>query len=239
MPLEFSEKAHQQIDRLLARYPNRQATLLGVLYVAQDEFGFLSDEALELVSRTLDLPLSHVFGVATFYTLFLRQPPARYPLHVCTNLGCTLRGGHDVLRYLEKRLGIAPGQTTPDGLFSLSEEDGLGGCAHAPTMTCGPHHYVSLTPEKVDRIVRDLRRQASEAGPHHPSAQLASAQGVSTLPDCGSAGSGYRETPGLKIVTKNFGVRDIQKLEVYRTKGGWEAFEKALGMGREKLVEEV
>ena len=239
MPLEFSEKAHQQIDRLLARYPNRQATLLGVLYVAQDEFGFLSDEALELVSRTLDLPLSHVFGVATFYTLFLRQPPARYPLHVCTNLGCTLRGGHDVLRYLEKRLGIAPVQTTPDGLFSLSEEDGLGGCAHAPTMTCGPHHYVSLTPEKVDRIVRDLRRQASEAGPHHPSAQLASAQGVSTLPDCGSAGSGYRETPGLKIVTKNFGVRDIQKLEVYRTKGGWEAFEKALGMGREKLVEEV
>ena len=239
MPLEFSEKAHQQIDRLLARYPNRQATLLGVLYVAQDEFGFLSDEALELVSRTLDLPLSHVFGVATFYTLFLRQPPARYPLHVCTNLGCTLRGGHDVLRYLEKRLGIAPGQTTPDGLFSLSEEDGLGGCAHAPTMTCGPHHYVSLTPEKVDRIVRDLRRQASEAGPHHPSAQLASAQGVSTLPDCGSAGSGYRETPGLKIVTKNFGVRDIQKLEVYRTKGGREAFEKALGMGREKRVEEV
>ena len=239
MPLEFSEKAHQQIERLLTRYPTRQATLLGVLYVAQDEFGFLSEEALELVSRTLDLPPSHVFGVATFYTLFQREPPARYPLRVCTNLGCTLRGGHDVLHHLERRLGIAPGQSTPDGLFSLSEEDGLGGCAYAPTMTCGLHHYVNLTPEKVDRIVEDLRRQASEAVPHGPSLPLAPAQGASLLPDCGSAGSGYRETPGLRIVTKNFGVPDIRKLDVYLAHGGWQAFQKALGMGREKVVEEV
>jgi NADH:ubiquinone oxidoreductase subunit F (NADH-binding)/NADH:ubiquinone oxidoreductase subunit E len=239
MALEFSEKAHQQIERLLTRYPTRQATLLGALYVAQDEFGFLSEEALELVSRTLDIPLSHVFGVATFYSLFLRQPPARYPLHVCTNLGCTLRGGHDVLHHLEKSLGIEPGQTTPDGLFSLSEEDGLGGCAHAPTMTCGSHHYVSLTPEKVDRIVADLRRQASETEPHHPSSPLAPAQGASTLPACGGVGSGYREMPGLKIVTRNFGVPDIQKLDVYRAQGGWQAFTKALGMGREKVLEEV
>jgi len=239
MTLEFSEKARQQIERLLACYPTRQATLLGVLYVAQDEFGYLSDQALELVSRTLDLPLSHVFGVATFYTLFLRQPPARYPLHVCTNLGCTLRGGHDVLRHLEKRLGIEPGQTTPDGLFSLGEEDGLGGCAYAPTMTCGPHHYVSLTHDKVDKLIDELRRQANETGPHQPSSPLVPAPGVSTLPACGTSGSGYRETPGLKIVTKNFGVPDIQKLEVYRARGGWQAFEKALGMGRDKVVDEV
>jgi hypothetical protein len=79
MPLEFSEKAHQQIERLLKCYPTRQATLLGVLYVAQDEFGFLSEEALELVSRTLDLPLSHVFGVATFYTLFCASRPPAFP----------------------------------------------------------------------------------------------------------------------------------------------------------------
>jgi NADH-quinone oxidoreductase subunit F len=239
MPLEFSEQARQQIDRLLTRYPTRQATLLGVLYVAQDEFGFLSDEALELVARTLDLPLSHVFGVATFYTLFLRQPPARYPLHVCTNLGCSLRGGHDVLRHLEKRLGIAPGQTTPDGLFSLGEEDGLGGCAYAPTMTCGPHHYVSLTHERVDKLIDELQRQASEAGPHRPSRPLAPAPGASTLPDCAGTGSGYRQTPGLRIVTKNFGVPGIQKLDVYLANGGWQAFGKALDMGREKVVAEV
>ena len=239
MPLEFSEKARQQIERLLTRYPTRQATLLGVLYVAQDEFGFLSDQSLELVARTLGLPLSHVYGVATFYTLFLRQPPARFPLHVCTNLGCSLRGGHDVLRHLEKRLGIAPGQTTPDGLFSLGEEDGLGGCAYAPTMTCGPHHYVSLTHEKVDQVIDDLRRQASEAGPQAPSLPLAPAQGASTLPACTGSGSGYRQTPGIRIVTKNFGVPDIRKLDVYVANGGWQAFGKALGMGREQVVAEV
>jgi len=137
--------------------------------------------------------------VATFYSLFLRQPPARYPLHVCTNLGCTLRGGHDVLRYLEKRLGITSGQATPDGLFSLSEEDGLGGCAHAPTMTCGLHHYVSLTPGKVDRIVDELLRQASEASSSPLSSPPVPAQGVPTLPDCGSAGSGTARLQGSRL----------------------------------------
>ena len=124
MPLEFSEKAQKQIERLLTRYPTRQATLLGVLYVAQDEFGYLSDEALELVSRTLDLPLSHVFGVATFYTLFLRQPPARYPLHVCTNLGCSLRGGHDVLRHLESAWASRPARPRPTGFSAWAKRMG-------------------------------------------------------------------------------------------------------------------
>jgi NADH-quinone oxidoreductase subunit F len=239
MPLEFSAQARQQIDRLLTRYPTRQATLLAVLYLAQDEFSYLSDEALELVARTLDLPLSHVFGVATFYSMFMRQPPARFPLHVCTNLGCSLRGGHDVLHHLEKRLGIAPGQTTPDGLFSLNEEDGLGGCAYAPTMTCGPHHYVSLTPERVDRIIDELRRTSAQADAAHRSLPLDPAEGAATLPVCGTTGSGYRETPGLKIVCKHFGIPDIHKLEVYLAHGGWQAFGKALGMGRQAVVDEV
>jgi NADH-quinone oxidoreductase subunit F len=239
MPLEFSAKARQEIEKLFTRYPRRQATLLPVLYVAQDEFGYLSDEVMALVARTLDLPVSHVYGVVTFYSLFERHPPARYPLRVCTNLGCTLRGGSDILHHLEKRLGIRPGQTTSDGLFSLHEEDGLGGCAYAPTMTCGPHHYVGLTPERVDRILDELRRDAGHEDKSHHSLRLAPVEGVSVLPGCSSSDSGYRPTPGEKVICKNIGFPDIQKIEVYQARGGWKAFEKALGMGRQTVVDEV
>jgi NADH-quinone oxidoreductase subunit F len=238
MPLEFSAQARQQIERLFTRYPTKQATLLAVLYLAQDEFGYLSNEAMELVAQTLELPFSHVYGVATFYTMFLRQPPARFPLHVCTNLGCGVRGGHDILHHLERRLGIAPGQTTPDGLFSLHEDDGLGGCEHAPGMSCGSQHYPNLTPERVDRIIDELQRSASQPGAAHPSLPVAAAEGAVTLPACGS-GSGFRETPGLRIVTKHLGIPDIKKLEVYLANGGWQAFGKALGLGRQAVVDEV
>jgi NADH-quinone oxidoreductase subunit F len=236
MSLAFSEKARQEIERLTSRYPTRQATLLPVLHLAQDEFGYLSDEAMTLVASSLGLPYSHVYGVVTFYTLFQRQPPARYPLRVCTSLGCTLGRGSDILHHLEKRLGIHAGQTTSDGLFSLSEEDGLGGCESAPSMTCGPHRYVNLTLERVDQILDDLRREAG----HLNSSQhaLAPVQGEANPSPCDSTG-GYQATPGEKIVCKNFGVPDIQNIEVYRSRGGWKSFEKALGMGRQAVVDEV
>src|SRR5256885_7747733 len=90
MALEFSAQARQQIDRLLTRYPNKQAALLPVLHVAQDEFGYLPDEALELVAKTLELPPSHVYGVITFYTMFHRQRTGGNHLMVCTNVSCML-----------------------------------------------------------------------------------------------------------------------------------------------------
>ena len=162
MALEFSAQAKQQIDRLLTRYPNKQAALLPVLHVAQDEFGYLPDEALELVARTLEVPPSHVFGVVTFYTMFHRQRTGANHLMVCTNVSCMLRGGFEILDHVEKKLGIKAGQTTTDGAFSIIEEECLAACANAPMMICGTDYFLDLTPAKVDVILDDLRKRYNE-----------------------------------------------------------------------------
>jgi NADH-quinone oxidoreductase E subunit len=159
MPVEFSAQARQQIDRLLTRYPNKQAALLPVLHVAQDEFGHLPDEVLELVAKTLDLPPSHVFGVITFYTMFHRARTGSNHLMVCTNVSCMLRGGYEILHHVQDRLGIKPGETTPDGAFTLIEEECLAACANAPMMICGTDYYLDLTPAKVDVILGDLKKR--------------------------------------------------------------------------------
>jgi NADH-quinone oxidoreductase E subunit len=162
MALEFSAQAKQQIDRLLTRYPTKQAALLPVLHVAQDEFGYLPDEALDLVARTLELPPSHVFGVVTFYTMFQRQRTGANHLMVCTNVSCMLRGGYEILEHCEKKLGIKSGQTTTDGAFSIIEEECLAACANAPMMICGTDYFLDLTPAKVDVILDDLRKRFNE-----------------------------------------------------------------------------
>jgi NADH-quinone oxidoreductase E subunit len=162
MALEFSVQAKQQIDRLLTRYPTKQAALLPVLHVAQDEFGYLPDEALDLVAKTLELPPSHVYGVITFYTMFHRARTGTNHLMVCTNVSCQLKGGYDILEHIEKKLDIKTGETTPDGAFTLIEEECLAACANAPMMICGTDYFLDLTPAKVDVILDDLRKKHAE-----------------------------------------------------------------------------
>jgi NADH-quinone oxidoreductase E subunit len=162
MPLEFSPQSRQQIDRLLSQYPNRQAALLPVLHVAQDQFGHLPDEALELVAKTLELAPAHVYGVITFYTMFHREKHGRNELLVCTNVSCMLRGGYDILHHIERKLGIKAGETTPDGAFTVVEEECLAACANAPMMICGTDYFLDLTPQKVDTILDDLRKRWQE-----------------------------------------------------------------------------
>jgi NADH-quinone oxidoreductase E subunit len=159
MALDFSAPAKQQIERLRSRYPTSQAALLPVLHVAQDEFGHLSDEAIELVAKTLALPPAHVFGVVTFYTMFHREPRGANELMVCTNVSCMLRGAYGILNHIEKKLGCKAGETSADGAFTLIEEECLAACANAPMMVCGQEYYLDLTPEKVDKVLDELKKR--------------------------------------------------------------------------------
>jgi NADH-quinone oxidoreductase E subunit len=172
MALDFSATAKQQIERLRTRYPTSQAALLPVLHVAQDEFGHLSDEAIELVAKTLSLAPAHVFGVVTFYTMFHREPHGANELMVCTNVSCMLRGAYGILGHIEKRLGVKAGETTADGAFHLVEEECLAACANAPMMICGPEYYLDLTPEKVDRALDDLKKRWLERKKAQPAAAV-------------------------------------------------------------------
>jgi NADH-quinone oxidoreductase E subunit len=169
MPVDFSEPTKNQIERILSRYPGKQAALLPVLHVAQEEFGDLRPEVMDLVARTLDVSPAHVHGVVTFYTMFHERPHGTHELMVCTNVSCMLRGGYEILHHVEKRLGIKAGETTPDGAFTLVEEECLAACANAPMMICGPDYYLDLNTQKVDGILDDLRK-SHEARRRDPTA---------------------------------------------------------------------
>jgi NADH:ubiquinone oxidoreductase subunit E len=126
------------------------------LHLAQKEFGHLSDDALRAVAAAVDLPYPHVYGVATFYTMFRREPAGKNVLRVCTNISCMLRGGYDVLAAFERRLGIEVGGSTPE--FHLVEEECIAACANAPAVICGTRYFLDVTPQQVDEIIEFLRK---------------------------------------------------------------------------------
>jgi NADH-quinone oxidoreductase subunit F len=227
MALELSAQTQQMIDRLRGRYPNAQAALIPALHVIQDEVGHLSDEALATVSRLLDLPLSHVFGVVTFYTMFRRTPPARHRLHVCSNIGCVVKSGYDALYRAQQRLGIRPGQATADGIFSLDEDDDMIGCEHGASVVDGGTRHRDLSAVDFDRLLEDLRDKPQVGGSHAHAAPPMDTLAV------------FRGGEGEKVVTKNIGVAGIRDLGTYQARGGWQAFKKALGMQRPAIVDEV
>lgn len=166
MPLALSPEAQKRIAEVRRHYPTAQAACLPALHIAQDDFGHLSDEALKLVATTLGLPEAHVFGVATFYTMYHRKPVGRHVLMMCTNVSCMLTGGVETLRKLEQKLGIKAGETTPDGEFTLIEEECLAACADGPAMICGHRYFLRLTQDKVDQALGECRKLPPSHG--HP-----------------------------------------------------------------------
>jgi NADH:ubiquinone oxidoreductase subunit E len=156
MSLEFSPEAQQKIEALAARYPSKQPVVLAALHLAQKEFGHLSDDALRCVAKALDLPYAHVYGVATFYTMFRRTPGGTNTIRVCTNISCMLRGAYDVLGAFEKNLGLAKGESNKD--FTLVEEECIAVCANAPAVLCGTQYFLDVEPGQVPEIVSTLRK---------------------------------------------------------------------------------
>jgi NADH:ubiquinone oxidoreductase subunit E len=162
MSLEFSADATKKIAALCERYQvsgSKKPVVLAALHLAQKDFGHLSEDAMRLVARTLDLPYAHVYGVATFYTMFRLEPGGVQTIRVCTNISCMLRGGYDVLAAFENKLGFKQGMSNKQ--FSLVEEECIAACANAPCAVVGTKYLLDITPEQVGKIVDDLT-----ANPH-------------------------------------------------------------------------
>ena len=153
--LEFSAQAKQKLSALRARYPSSQPVVLAALHLAQKEHGDLRDDVLRLVAAALDLPYAHVYGVATFYTMFRRTPGGVNTLRVCTNISCMLRGAYDVLSAFEAELGLGRGQSNQH--FTLIEEECIAACANAPAVVCGTRYFLDVKPDQVAGIVAELK----------------------------------------------------------------------------------
>jgi NADH-quinone oxidoreductase subunit E len=155
--IAFSEAALKELHEIVGRYPTRQAALLPALWMAQREFGWISPQAEQYVAELLQLPVAHVAGVVSFYTMFYRQPVGRWHLEVCGNLSCRLRGAAEIIECVRDKLKIGLGETTADGKFTLSEVECLASCGSAPMLQLnhGPF-YENLTPESMVRLIDEL-----------------------------------------------------------------------------------
>lgn len=159
----LSNEAQEEIKNIISRYSVKRSAILPALWIAQREYGYLSEEAMRSVAGLLDLNPTQVFEVATFYTLYSLKPVGKYVLQVCRTLSCALCGATEIIRHLEKKLGIREGETTPDGLFTLKTVECLAACGAAPAMQVNADYYENLTPERVDKILHDLATQGKSA----------------------------------------------------------------------------
>ena len=149
---EFEAK----VDRVVARYPEPKAALLPILWLVQRTTGWVDLDAEAWIAKRVDVSPAHVHGVVTFYTMYKRRPWGRYHLQVCTTLSCMLRGCDDIVGHLERKLGIRPGETTPDGRFSLVKVECLGSCGTAPMLQLNDDYHENLTIESLDRLLDGL-----------------------------------------------------------------------------------
>jgi NADH-quinone oxidoreductase subunit E len=157
MAFEFSPETLKQFDEVVSRYPEKKSAILPVLYMAQKEFGHLSQEAIEYVAKLMDIPAARLYGIVTFYTMLNMQPVGRHHLQICRTLPCALRGSERITNYLKKKLGINLGETTPDGEFTLSEVECLASCGTAPVMQINDDYCENLSEEKIEKIFETLK----------------------------------------------------------------------------------
>jgi NADH-quinone oxidoreductase subunit E len=148
----------QAIDEILQRYEAKPTALIMILQDIQKHYRYLMRDALELVSRRMELPLAQIYGVATFYKAFSLTPKGRHHVCVCTGTACHVRGARVIIDKLETELGIRPGQTSSDMEYSIETVNCLGACALGPLVTFDEEFHGNMTGPKVDRMLRRQRR---------------------------------------------------------------------------------
>ena len=164
MNVEFSQEKLQEVQRIINFYPEgkQKSAVIPVLHLAQEEFGgWLSSETMDYVASLLQLEPIEVYEVATFYSMYNLKPVGKYLFEVCQTGPCMINGSDEIVKYIYDKLGIKPGETSEDGMFTLKTVECLGACGYAPMMQMGKDYREHLTKEKVDAIVEECRNNVA------------------------------------------------------------------------------
>ena len=148
---------YEQLDAFIASLPTTKGELIRVLHTAQGIFGYLPKEVQIYVAKRLNVPVSKVYGVVSFYSFFTMKPKGEYDISVCMGTACYVRGAEAVLEELKKRLNVEVGGTTPDGKFSLRSLRCVGACGLAPVVMIGEKVYGRVTPDMVPEILAECK----------------------------------------------------------------------------------
>ncbi len=163
--IKFSEETLALVHKMMKRYPEgkHKSALLPVLHIAQAEFGgWLSPDTMDYVASILKIKPVEVYEVASFYSMYNLKPVGKCLLEVCRTSSCWVRGAEDVVKHLEKKLGIKEGETTADGMFTIKTVECLGSCGTAPMMQVGASYHENLTLEKVNTLLDNYRAEGKQ-----------------------------------------------------------------------------
>lgn len=162
--IQFSDTSLAKVAEIISRYPEgrQKSALLPVLHLAQEEFGgWLDVPVMDYVASLLSIEPIEVYEVASFYTMYNLKPVGKYVFEVCQTGPCMLNGSDNIIAYIKEKLGIGPGETTADGMFTLKPAECLGACGYAPMMQLGKFYREHLTKEKVDAIIEECRAKVN------------------------------------------------------------------------------
>ena len=211
-----------KFNELAGRYPIKRSALIPMMLYAQDQFGSLSDEILQEIATRLDLNMIQVEETLSYYSMLRRKPAGRNHIQVCTNISCMLRGGNELYKHVQKRLGIGNKEVSASGTFSLEEVECIGACTGAPAMQVNYDFYEDLDADKVDAIFEQLQDSKKPK------------------PSAVTAGALHDRAPGeVPVISRLFGVPNSTKIDVYRKHEGYQALEKALKMTPDQIIDEV
>ncbi len=233
--MPFTPQLEAKFQTLLGRYPLRRSALVPMLLYAQDEAGYLSHETVEEIARRFELTVLEVESVISYYSMLRTRPAGKHHVQVCTNISCQLRGGEQLFAHAKQRLGIAPGEITPDGKFSLEEVECIGACSWAPAVQVNYQYHLDVTPERFDQLVERLASNGTESGAdaQTPRPSEAAPGSSPSSPNPGAAQDG-------RVLTRRFDLPTSASIETYLANEGYTALEKALGqMTPEAVIEEV
>ncbi len=159
MEIEFNQEELERVNTIISKYPEKQAALMPILWLAQKKWGWISPDVMKYIANLLDLSYAHVEGVATFYTMYFKKPMGKYHLQVCTNVSCLLKNGDSIYKHVSEKLNIGNMETTSDGLFSLEEVECMGACGGAPMIAVNEDYYENMDLEKVDKLIDELKNK--------------------------------------------------------------------------------
>ena len=231
---------------IIARYPRPKSALIPLLHLAQEQDGYVAEDAMAHIAELIGVTPAEVLGTCSFYEMFKREPVGEYLVNVCTNISCMLLGGEELLHHLEDRLGIKSGSTTPDGTFTIEDVECIAACTEAPCLQVNYRYFYKVTPDDADALIDDLRhgRRAHEVPKHGVLARTrqqlphdrragnavpGECRGARVAPHRRAArGAGVTVTDAKPIVTTRFDLDDGHTLDRYLATGGYEGLKAAL-----------
>ncbi len=157
MAFQFTEENLAKVTKARSKYPTSLAAVMEVIWIAQEQNGFISEEVMDQIAEILQIDKVNVLSVVTFYTMYFQKKMGKYHVQVCTNVSCMLRGAYEIWDAVKENLGLENMQVTSDGKFSLEEVECMGACGYAPMIAVNEDFHENLTKEKVLEILDSLK----------------------------------------------------------------------------------